>query len=121
MEEKSLLPVREFPDSGAKWLLSAPENVLGLIQILDAEIASRLDVSRLRDEKANFVLDSLRKQISDKVFTVPFKDATCETEREVIIIILIEHQSKPIKSMGFRMLFYMTLICSLRSVVYLKP
>jgi len=125
MKEKSLLPVREFPDSGAKWLLSAPENVFGLIQILlaslgsllktvnykrNAEIASRLDVSRMRDEKANFVLDSLRKQISDKVFTVPFKDATCETEREVIIIILIEHQSKPIKSMGFRVLFYMTLI-----------
>ena len=91
-------------------MLSAPENVFGLIQILDAEIAGCLDVSRLRDEKANYVLDSLRKQISDKVFTVPFKDATCETEREVIIIILIEHQSKPIKSMGFRMLFYMTLI-----------
>ena len=110
MEEISLLPVREFPDSGAKWLLSAPENVFGLIQILDAKIASRLDVSRMRDEKANFVLDSLRKQISDLVFTVPFFDVTCETEREVIIIILIEHQSKPIKSMGFRMLFYMTLI-----------
>ncbi len=110
MEAISLLPVREFPDSGAKWLLSAPENVFGLISILDAEIAGCLDVSRLRDEKANYVLDSLRKQISDKVFTVPFKDATCETEREVIIIILIEHQSKPVKSMGFRMLFYMTLI-----------
>jgi len=41
MEEISLLPVREFPDSGAKWLLSAPENVFGLVQILDAEIASR--------------------------------------------------------------------------------
>ena len=110
MEEISLLPVREFPDSGAKWLFSAPENVLGLISILDAKIASRLDVSRLRDEKNHFVLDSLRKQISDKVFTAPFKDVTCETEREVIIIILIEHQSKPVKSMGFRMLFYMTLI-----------
>ena len=110
MEEISLLPVREFPDSGVKWLLSAPENVLGLIQILDAEIANRLDISRLRDEKTNFVLDSLRKQISDLVFTVPFFDVTYETEREVLIFILIEHQSKPVMSMGFRMLFYMTLI-----------
>ncbi len=41
MEEILLLPVREFPDSGAKWLLSVPENVLGLIQILDAKIASK--------------------------------------------------------------------------------
>jgi len=110
MEEISLLPVREFPDSGVKWLLSAPENVLGLIQILDAEIANRLDISRLRDEKTSFVLDSLRKQISDQVFTVPFFDVTCETEYEVLIFILIEHQSKPVMSMGFRILFYMTLI-----------
>jgi predicted transposase YdaD len=110
MEEISLLPVREFPDSGAKWLLSAPENVFGLVQILDAQIASRLDFSRLRDEKTSFVLDSLRKQESDLLFTVPFFDVTCETEREVIIFILIEHQSKPIMSMGFRVLFYMTLI-----------
>ena len=110
MEEKSLLPVREFPDSGAKWLLSASENVFGLIQILSAEIASRLDFSRLRDDKTSFVLDSLRKQISDLVFIVPFFDVTCETEREVLIFILIEHQSKPVMSMGFRMLLYMTLI-----------
>jgi len=110
MEESSLLPVREFPDSGAKWLLSAPENVLGLIQILDAKMAGCLDVSRMRDEKTNFVLDSLRKQISDLVFTVPFFDVTCEAEREVLIFILIEHQSKPVMSMGFRMVFYMTLI-----------
>jgi len=56
------------------------------------------------------VLDSLRKQESDLLFTVPFFDVTCETKREVIIFILIEHQSKPVMSMGFRMLFYMTLI-----------
>jgi hypothetical protein len=111
--------VREFPDSGAKWLLSAPENVFGLVQILDAKIASRppLHPPRIRegkrggrDEKTSFVLDSLRKQESDLLFTVPFFDATCETEREVQIYILIEHQSKPVMSMGFRMLFYMTLI-----------
>jgi len=106
MEQISLLPVREFPDRGTKWLLESPENVFGLLQILDAEIANRLDYSRLQDQKTSFVLDSLRKQESDLLFLAPIKD----TAREILIYILIEHQSEPVMSMGFRLLFYMTLV-----------
>lgn len=49
MEEISLLPVREFPDRGTKWLLESPENVFGLLQILSREIANCLDYSQLQD------------------------------------------------------------------------
>jgi predicted transposase/invertase (TIGR01784 family) len=110
MENISLLPVREFPDSGTKWLLESPENVSGLLQILAPNLEKRLDFKRLHDEKKSFVLDTLRKQESDQVFLAPFKEETSGIEREIFIFILIEHQSKPVKSMGFRMLFYMTLI-----------
>ena len=105
-----LLPVREFPDSGTKWLLASPENVCGLLQILDLELANRLDFSQLQQEKTSFVLDSLRRQESDLIFRAPFKEVTNETEREILIYILIEHQSTPILSMGFRLLLYMVLI-----------
>ena len=105
-----LVPVREFADRGTKWLLESPENVLGLLQILDENLSKQIDFSRLHDEKKSFILDNLRKQESDLVFTAPFLDEDDGTEGEVLIYILIEHQSEPDVSMGFRMLFYMTQI-----------
>ncbi len=109
-EHLILLSVREFPDRGTKWLLESPEHVAGLLQLLAPELASRLDFSQLQDQKTSFVLESLRKQESDLLFLVPFKGIAGETEREILIYILIEHQSTPVLSMGFRILFYMTLI-----------
>jgi hypothetical protein len=47
MENISLLPVREFPDSGAKWLLESPENVSGLLQILAPNLEKRLDFKQV--------------------------------------------------------------------------
>ena len=105
-----LLPVREFADRGTKWLLESPENVSGLLQILDVNISRKIDFSRLHDEKKSFILDNLRQQESDLVFTAPFFDEEAGTEGKVLIYLLIEHQSEPDISMGFRMLFYMTQI-----------
>ena len=105
-----LLPVREFADRGTKWLLESPENVSGLLQILDFNLSNQIDFSHLHDEKKSFILDNLRKQESDLVFTAPFLDEEDGTEDEILIYILIEHQSEPDISMGFRMLFYMTQI-----------
>jgi len=105
-----LLPVREFADRGTKWLLESPENVLGLLQILDFNLSTKIDSSRLHDEKKTFILDNLRQQESDLVFTAPFRDEEDGTEGEVLIYILVEHQSEPDISMGFRMLFYITQI-----------
>jgi len=104
-----LLPVREFADRGTKWLLEASENVSGLIQILDFSLSTKIDFSRLHDEKKTFILDNLRQQESDLVFSAPFLEED-DKEGEVCIYILIEHQSEPDISMGFRMLFYMTQI-----------
>jgi len=105
-----LLPVREFADRGTKWLLESSENVSGLLQIIDFSLSTKIDFSRLHDEKKTFILDNLRQQESDLVLTAPFLDEENETEGEILIYILIEHQSEPDISMGFRMLFYMTQI-----------
>jgi len=104
-----LLPVREFADRGTKWLLESPENVSGLLRILDVNLVEKIDFSRLHDEKKTFILNNLRQQESDLVFTAPFLEED-GAEGEVLIFILIEHQSEPDISMGFRMLFYMTQI-----------
>ena len=60
-----LLPVREFADRGTKWLLESPENVSGLLQIIDVNLSTKIDFSRLHDEKKSFILNNLRLQESD--------------------------------------------------------
>ena len=101
----ALFPVGQFPDRGIKWLLESPENVRELIYIVAKDFAEYLDFSRIQHIPTTFVPDNLRKQEADLVFLIPYHSD--ESEHEVTIYILIEHQSTPSPSMGFRVLFYM--------------
>ena len=109
-EEITLLPVREFPDRGTKWLLETSENTNCLLRIVDIDLAECIDASRLQHIPTTFIPDNLREQEADVVFTAPFLDKVEGVGREVMIYVLIEQQSKPRWEMGFRMLFYMTQI-----------
>ncbi len=71
-------------------------------------MVGHLDFSQLTHINRSFVPDNLREQESDIVYRVPFRDES-KTE-ELLIYILIEHQSTIDTTMGFRMLFYMTQI-----------
>ena len=102
-----LLPINEFPDRGTKWLLEFGENVKGLLQLVAADLVDQLDFSQLQQVNQSFIPDNLRKQESDIVYLVPFRS---EDVGEVMIYILIEHQSTPSPVMGFRILFYMVQI-----------
>jgi predicted transposase YdaD len=55
----------------------------------------------------SFIPDNLREQESDVVYLVPFRG---EEVGEVMIYVLIEHQSTASPVMGFRVLFYMVQI-----------
>ena len=101
-------PVQHFPDRSTRWLLQDKENVRGLIEIVAVQIASQIDFTRLTQHNRSFVSEALRGQESDLIFSVPFQDEA-ETD-ELIIYILIEHQSTVDASMAFRVLFYMTQI-----------
>lgn len=100
---KSILP--HFSDRSVRWLLEDKENVRGLIEILASELVDLIDFSQLELQRTNFLSSKLQEQVSDLIFSVPFKSGT-ETD-ELLIYILIEHQSTVDVSMGFRMLFYM--------------
>jgi predicted transposase/invertase (TIGR01784 family) len=104
MNYSHLLPVREFPDRGTKWLLESPENARELVRIVAAELVEKLDFSRIQRIPTTFIPDNLRKQEADVLFLLPFIG---DPGREVLIYILIEHQSTPSPSMGFRVSFYM--------------
>ena len=94
----------QFSDKSAKWLLSNPEHLRGLLEIIGSDLSSSLDFSKVERVNTTFVADNLREQESDLVFLLPFRDTD---ETEVLIYILIEHQSTVDPVMGFRLLFYM--------------
>ena len=106
-EEFDVLLVREFPDRSTKWLLESPENTECLLRIISTELADRIDFSRLEHLRTTFIPDNLRKQEADVIFLAPFSDSVQDTMQEILIYILIEHQSEPNREMGFRIFFYM--------------
>ncbi|RKU05491.1 hypothetical protein C6501_19755 [Candidatus Poribacteria bacterium] len=97
--------ITHFPDRSMKWLLQDKENVRCLIEIVASELVERIDFSQLELQNRSFVSNTLREQESDLLFSVPFKKG--DDTDELLIYILIEHQSVVDVSMGFRMLFYM--------------
>ena len=50
-----LLPIREFPDRGTKWLLEFGENVEELLQIVASDLAAQLDFSQLQQVNQSFI------------------------------------------------------------------
>ena len=102
-----LFPIDKFPDRSAKWLLESPFNVKGLLEIVAADLVDMLDFDKLRHVNTSFIPDNLREQESDIICLVPFRG---EDTVEVLVYILIEHQSTVDVSMGFRILFYMVQI-----------
>ena len=98
-----------FPDRSAKWLIRQREHLQALVAMLAGEIADALDFERVEQLNRSFISDELRTQESDMIFSVPFRNPTPKCE-EVIIYILIEHQSTVDPSMELRLLSYMTQI-----------
>ena len=98
-----------FPDRSMKWLLRQREHLQALLRMFGSEIADALDFEHVEQLNRSFISDELRTQESDMVFRVPFRSPT-QTGQEVIVYLLIEHQSTVDASMGLRLLSYMTQI-----------
>ena len=101
-------PIEQFADRSTRWLLEDRENVRGLLEIVAEHLVAHLDFSRLTHINRSFIPDNLREQESDIVYSAPFHSES-KTD-ELLIYILIEHQSTVDVTMGFRVLFYMTQI-----------
>ncbi|MDQ1326783.1 MAG: hypothetical protein QG641_63 [Candidatus Poribacteria bacterium] len=108
MLKEELLPlVREFPDRSIQWLLETPDNVRGILLIIASELAEKIDYSRLKRINKTFISDDLQKHEADMIFTAPFSDKAEDNPKEIILYILIEHQSSVDPEMAFRVLSYM--------------
>ncbi len=100
--------IGHFPDRSIRRLLQDPEYVRGLVEIIAPELVALLDFSRSVQQNRSFISDVLREQESDVLLRVPFQE-TIKSE-ELLIYILIEHQSSVDPTMGFRVLSYMMAI-----------
>ena len=100
MPNDSEPPIREFADQGTLWLLESPENLRGLVRLVAAEIADRLDFTRAERVNRSFIPDDLRKREAALLFRVPFQEGS----GVALVFLLLEHQSQPDRTMGFRVL-----------------
>ena len=109
LRELSQVSSHQFPDSSAKWLLRQREHLEALLEMLLGSLVEAFDFERVEQLNRSFISDELRTQESDMVFRIPFRSPT-QTCEEVIVYLLIEHQSTVDRSMGLRLLSYMVQI-----------
>jgi len=103
--------VRHFPENGLKMLLENPGNVKDVLHLLAFRLIDRIDFTRMKAEPTRFVHRDYRHLESDVVLRAPLADVPGQApRRQVIIYILIEHQSEPDPLMAFRVLEYVVLI-----------
>ncbi len=99
------IPIKPFHDRSTRWLFEDKAYVRDLVEILASELVARIDFSRLSLVSKNFISDTMREQVADMVFSVPFQ--TEYRTDELLIYILVEHQSSDDPIMSYRMLSYM--------------
>ena len=109
LRELSQVSSHQFPDSSAKWLLRQREHLEALLEMLLGSLVEAFDFERVEQLNRSFISNELRTQESDMVFSLPFRSPT-QTCEEVIVYLLIEHQSTVDRSMGLRLLSYMVQI-----------
>ena len=95
--------IREFADRGTLWLLESPESVRQLLRLLNGELADRLDFTQAERINRSLIPEDLQKLEADLIYRVPFR----EDGREVLVYILLEHQSTIDHFMDLRLLSYM--------------
>lgn len=104
------LVVRHFHENGLKFVLENPENIRDLLQLLDVKLVPRIDFSKMHVVPGRFVGRDYRHLECDLVLQAPVRPSGEDTHREIVVYILIEHQSEPDRFMPLRVLEYVVMI-----------
>jgi hypothetical protein len=104
-----LPPVREFNDRATLWLLEDPHNLRDLLRIHSPQLVEHLDFDRAERLNCSFIPPDLQKEESDLLFRVPYvlRSEVGEIIQDILVYLLLEHQSKPDYLMPLRLLAYM--------------
>jgi hypothetical protein len=98
------LLVRHFHENGLKLLLENPGNTHDLLQLLRVPLLPRMDFSKMRVVPGRFVQRDYRHLESDLVLRAPVRPRSGDKHRQILLYILIEHQSEPDRLMPLRVL-----------------
>ena len=100
--------LHQFPDRSLRTLLQNETNVTALLEMIAPELAAQMDFQALLSAERSLLSETLREREADLLYRVPFR--TEKGTREVLIYILIEHQSTIDDLMAYRLLNYMDLV-----------
>ncbi len=95
---------RNLPDKMMRDALLQPDNLRALVREVAPDIADHLDYSRVEVVGKPYFLDDWRSRERDVLVRLPYLDAA--GQREVLVCILVEHQSDTDQAMPLRMLVY---------------
>jgi hypothetical protein len=103
--------IRRFPENGIKLLLENPKNAEDLLRLTGAKIIGLIDCAQLTRIQNTFVQRDYRHLESDVVLLAPLRQKKAPPSRkQIVIYILIEHQSEPDGLMPLRLLEYVVQI-----------
>ena len=100
--------LHQFPDRSLRALLQNETNVTALLEMIVPDLAAQMDFQALSPAERSLLSETLREREADLLYRVPF--LTEKGTREVLIYILIEHQSTIDELMAYRLLNYMDLV-----------
>jgi hypothetical protein len=97
----------DFPDRAIREALMQANNLRALLRDVAPAVANHLDYDRLEVVKLTILLDDRRRRENDVLIRLPFRDPA--DGREVLLCILVEHQSTADQAMPLRLLVYAVL------------
>ncbi|MEM9455738.1 MAG: Rpn family recombination-promoting nuclease/putative transposase [Myxococcota bacterium] len=96
--------VNQPHDALVRRMLTRPETAaVELDAALPATLTAHLDWSTLHVKPGTYINPKLRRRHSDILYSVALRD---DPEREILIYVLMEHQSSPKRLMAWRLLVY---------------
>jgi hypothetical protein len=98
---------RDFPDRAIGDALVRGPHLRALLRRVASELADRLDYGRLEVVPRTFLVDDWRQRELDVLVRLPLAGAA--PEQEVLVCILVEHQTAPDPVMPLRLLLYAVL------------
>jgi Putative transposase, YhgA-like len=93
-----------FPDRAMREALVQPDNLHALMRAVAPQVADHFDYPRLEIVGKPYFLDDWRSRERDVLVRLPYRDET--GQRELLVCILVEHQSEADPVMPLRMLVY---------------
>jgi hypothetical protein len=94
--------VRQFKENGMKMMLEDQANVRDVLGLLDVAWRDDIDFRQLDQVKTTFIRRDYRHLASDLIFTAPLIGGG-RSRKNLLIYLLIEHQSEPDRLMPLRL------------------